>query len=189
MKLTPLAVPDVILIEPKVFEDSRGFFMETYSRQVFAEHGINAEFVQFNHSKSVKNTLRGLHYQVGKPQGKLVRVIRGEVFDVVVDIRFGSPTYGKWVSQTLSDENKKQIYAPVGFAHGFCVLSDEAEFIYACTDIYYPQGERGILWNDPDLAIQWPAREPLLSEKDKGNLAFSKIGRDFIYKEEGDHES
>ena len=182
MKFTPLAIPDVISIEPELYEDDRGFFMETYNRQVFAEHGIEVEFVQSNHSMSGSNILRGLHYQVGKPQAKLVRVIRGEVYDVVVDIRFGSPTYGKWLSETLSDANKKQIYVPIGFAHGFCVVSKEAEFIYACTDTYYPEGERGILWNDPDLAIIWPANDPLLSEKDKHNKAFSSIMHDFIYK-------
>ncbi len=189
MKFTPLAIRDVILIEPKVFEDTRGFFMEAYNRPRFAEHGIQADFVQTNHSKSVKNTLRGLHYQIGKPQSKLVRVVRGEVFDVVVDIRFGSPTYGKWVGEILSAENKKEIYVPIGFAHGFCVLSDEADFIYACTNIYYPQGERGIIWNDPDIGIQWPASEPMLSEKDKRNTAFAEIERDFIYKEGDDYES
>ena len=182
VKFTPLAIPDVISITPELYEDDRGFFMETYNRKVFAEHGIDVEFVQFNHSMSVRNTLRGLHYQVGKPQAKLVRVIRGEVYDVVVDIRFGSPTYGKWLSETLSDTNKKQIYVPIGFAHGFCVVSKEAEFIYACTGAYYPEGERGILWNDPDLAITWPVHDPLLSEKDKQNKAFSSITHDFIYK-------
>lgn len=189
MKFTSLAIPDIIAIEPKVYEDDRGFFMETYGRNAFADHGIHVEFVQFNHSQSIKNTLRGLHYQVGKPQAKLVRVIRGEVYDVVVDIRFGSPFYGKWISEILSEHNRKQLYVPVGFAHGFCVKSDEAEFIYACTDTYYPQGERGILWNDPDLGISWPVKDPLLSEKDKNNIPFSRIEHDFIYEKGGTYES
>ncbi|NCC69470.1 MAG: dTDP-4-dehydrorhamnose 3,5-epimerase, partial [Clostridia bacterium] len=126
--------------------------------------------------------------QVGKPQGKLVRVIRGEVYDVSVDIRFGSPTFGKWFGITLSAENKKMLYVPVGFAHGFCVLSDAAEFIYACTDTYYPSGERGILWNDPDLSVSWPVKEPLLSEKDKRNVRFKDIKRDFIFGKGGAYE-
>lgn len=181
MKFTPLAIPEVVLIEPRVCGDARGFFMETYTRRAFAEHGITADFVQCNHSCSVRHTLRGLHYQVGQPQGKLVRAVRGEVFDVVVDIRFDSPTFGRWVGEILSAENKKQLYVPVGFAHGFCVLSDAAEFLYSCTDYYFPQGERGIIWNDPQLAIAWPVQEPLLSEKDRRNVKFNEIARDFNY--------
>lgn len=189
MKFMPSAIPDVIVIEPKVFEDGRGFFMETYSRDAFAEHGIREEFVQLNHSLSVRNTVRGLHYQVGRPQGKLVRVIRGEVYDVAVDIRFGSPTFGRWVGVTLTSGNRKLLYVPIGFAHGFCVLSEYAEFIYACTDTYHPEGERGILWNDPDLGISWPVKEPLLSDKDKRNVRFSEIERHFIYQDGVTHES
>lgn len=181
MKFIQADIPGLVVIEPRVFKDERGFFMETYNRSVFEEHGIEPEFVQFNHSLSVKNTLRGLHYQVGKPQGKLVRVIRGEVYDVSVDIRFGSPTFGKWFGISLSAENKKMLYVPVGFAHGFCVMSDDAEFIYACTDTYHPEGERGILWNDPDLAVSWPVTKPLLSEKDKRNILFKNIERDFVF--------
>ncbi len=181
MKFTPTAIKDVLVIEPKVFEDPRGFFMETYRRDAFAAQGINADFVQINHSQSIRNTLRGLHYQIGHPQGKLVRVLRGEVFDVVVDIRFGSPTFGHWISEVLSARNKKQLFVPIGFAHGFCVLSDEAEFLYYCTDYYHPQGEKGIIWNDPDLAIPWPTLEPLLSEKDQRNPHFRDIARDFSY--------
>ena len=169
MKFTPAAIKDVILIEPKVFGDHRGFFLETYRRDLFREQGIDVEFVQWNHSLSVKNTLRGLHYQAERPQGKLVRVIQGEVYDVAVDIRFGSPTFGKWIAEILSAENKKQLFVPPGFAHGFCVLSATAEFIYACTDYYHPQSERGIIWNDPDLGIPWPVEKPILSEKDKRN--------------------
>ena len=182
MKFTATAIRDVLLIESKVFEDPRGFFMETYRRDAFAAQGINADFVQMNHSQSVRNTLRGLHYQVGHPQGKLVRVLRGEVFDVVVDIRFGSPTFGHWISEVLSARNKKQLFVPIGFAHGFCVLSDEAEFLYYCTDYYHPQGEKGIIWNDPDLDIPWPTPEPLLSEKDRRNQRFRDISRDFTYR-------
>ncbi len=181
MRFTPTAIPDVLLIEPKVFEDPRGFFMETYRKDAFAEHGINVDFVQSNHSQSVRHTLRGLHYQVGHPQGKLVRVLRGEVLDVVVDIRFGSPTFGRWISEVLSAGNKKQLYAPTGCAHGFCVLSEAAEFLYYCTDYYYPHGEKGIIWNDPDLAIPWPTTQPILSAKDQRNPRFRDIGRDFTY--------
>lgn len=183
LRFFPSAIPDVVIIEPKVYEDARGFFMETYNRELFAARGIRGEFAQLNHSLSVKNTLRGLHYQVGKPQGKLLRVIRGAVYDVNVDIRSGSPTFGKWVGEILSSENRKMLYVPVGFAHGFCVLSDEAEFLYACTETYYPRGERGMLWNDPDLAIAWPVRHPLLSEKDRYNPRFRDIEREFIFAE------
>ena len=182
MNFIPANIKDVIIIEPKVFGDKRGFFMETYRRDLFQVRCPGVEFVQWNHSLSVKNTLRGLHYQAAKPQGKLVRVIRGEVFDAVVDIRAGSPTFGRAVSEILSAKNKKQLYVPVGFAHGFCVLSEEAEFLYFCTDYYYPQGEKGIIWNDPDLAIQWPTQAPLLSEKDTRNPRFRDIARDFEYK-------
>ena len=181
MKFTSTAIKDVLVIEPKVFADQRGFFMETYRKDAFAEHGIDVPFVQVNHSQSVRHTLRGLHYQVGHPQGKLVRALRGEVFDVVVDIRHGSPTFGRWVSEVLSAKNKKLLFAPAGCAHGFCVLSDEAEFLYDCTDYYYPQGEKGIIWNDPDLGIPWPTSEPLLSEKDRCYPRFRDIGRDFNY--------
>lgn len=181
MKFTPTAIKEVVIIEPDVFGDNRGFFMETFRRDLFRAHGINAEFVQWNHSSSVKNTLRGLHYQALKPQGKLVRVIQGEVYDVAVDIRFGSPTFGKWAAEILSAENKKQLFVPAGFAHGFCVLSETAEFIYACTDYYHPQNEKGIIWNDPDLAIPWPVKDPILSEKDKHYPRFSEITRDFVY--------
>ncbi|MFH1477159.1 MAG: dTDP-4-dehydrorhamnose 3,5-epimerase [Verrucomicrobiota bacterium] len=181
MQFTPTAIKDVLVITTKVFKDPRGFFMETYRRDACAAQGINADFVQINHSQSVRNTLRGLHYQVGHPQGKLVRVLRGEVFDVVVDIRFGSPTFGRWIGEVLSAQNKKQLFVPIGCAHGFCVLSDEAEFLYYCTDYYYPPGEKGIIWNDPDLNIPWPTLEPLLSEKDRRNPCFRDIARDFNY--------
>ncbi len=165
MKVEELDLPGVLLIEPRVFEDERGFFMETYHAERYAGYGI-PPFVQDNHSKSVKGTLRGLHYQLGRPQGKLVRVIRGEIFDIAVDIRKGSPHFGMWTAVRLSAENRKQLYIPEGFAHGFCVTSDTAEVLYKCTDFYAPDEERGIRWNDPDLAIDWPAGEPLLSERD-----------------------
>ncbi len=181
MRFIPTALPDVILIEPTVFSDSRGFFMETYSRKLFARHGIDLEFVQHNHSHSIQNTLRGLHYQVGQPQAKLVRVLQGAVFDVAVDIRQGSPTFGQWVGVELSAENRKQLFVPVGFAHGFCVTSPRADVIYACGDYYYPQGERGLIWNDPDLRIAWPTRTPLLSPKDQQNPSFRDLPADFTY--------
>ena len=178
MRFIPTALPEVILIEPVVFSDSRGFFMETYSRQLFARHGIAVEFVQHNHSHSIKDTLRGLHYQVGHPQAKLVRVLLGAVYDVVVDIRRGAPTFGQWIGVELSAENRKQLFVPIGFAHGFCVTSPEADVTYACGDYYYPPGERGLIWNDPDLKITWPTDAPLLSPKDRKNLLFRDLPAD-----------
>jgi dTDP-4-dehydrorhamnose 3,5-epimerase len=165
---TPTAIPGVILLEPKVFGDDRGFFYESYNQKVFNDAtGVDAHFVQDNHSKSSKNVLRGLHYQIQNPQGKLVRVTQGEVFDVAVDIRKGTKTYGQWVGVLLSAENKKQIWIPPGLAHGFLVLSETAEFLYKTTDYYSPVFERCIAWNDPDLAIEWPINGlPALSGKD-----------------------
>ncbi|MDD5483713.1 MAG: dTDP-4-dehydrorhamnose 3,5-epimerase [Kiritimatiellae bacterium] len=183
MRFIPTSIKGVILIEPETFGDRRGFFMETYRRDLFRQNGMDVEFVQWNHSLSVKNTLRGMHYQAEKPQGKLVRVVRGEVYDVAVDIRFGSPTFGGWIAKVLSAENKKQLFVPAGFAHGFCVLSETAEFIYACTAYYHPQGEKGVIWNDPDLNIPWPVKNPLLSEKDKRYPQLKDIGRDFVYQQ------
>lgn len=169
MKATPLAIPEVILIEPKVFGDDRGFFYESFNQEKFeAAIGRQVAFVQDNHSRSVKNVLRGLHYQVQQPQGKLVRVVQGEVFDVAVDIRKSSPTFGQWVGEILSAENKRQMWVPEGFAHGFVVLSETAEFLYKTTDYYAPEHERSIAWNDPSIAIQWPIDgEPVLSAKDQ----------------------
>jgi dTDP-4-dehydrorhamnose 3,5-epimerase len=174
MKATPTRIPDVLLIEPKVFGDDRGFFFESFNRRTFHEAtGLDVDFVQDNHSKSARNVLRGLHYQLAQPQGKLVRVTQGEVFDVAVDIRKGSPTYGQWVGEILSAENKKQLWIPAGLAHGFVVLSATAEFLYKTTDYYAPQHERCIAWNDPDLAIAWPIEgQPLLSAKDAAGIAF-----------------
>ena len=170
MKATPLAIPEVILFEPKVFGDDRGFFYESFNQARFEEAvGHAVEFVQDNHSKSSKGVLRGLHYQIQQPQGKLVRVAQGEVFDVAVDIRRSSPTFGRWVGALLSADNKHQLWVPPGFAHGFVVLSDTAEFLYKTTDYYAPQHERCIAWNDPQLAIAWPdiGMPPLLSDKDQ----------------------
>ncbi|MBW8305991.1 MAG: dTDP-4-dehydrorhamnose 3,5-epimerase [Thiobacillus sp.] len=169
MKATHLAIPDVVLIEPKVFGDDRGFFFESFNQAKFeAAIGRQVAFVQDNHSRSVKNVLRGLHYQIQQPQGKLVRVVHGEVFDVAVDIRKSSPTFGQWVGEILSAENKRQMWVPEGFAHGFVVLSETAEFLYKTTDYYAPEHERSIAWNDPAITIQWPVDgEPVLSAKDQ----------------------
>ena len=174
MKVTRLSIPDVILIEPKVFGDDRGFFFESFNQAQFETAiGKKVNFVQDNHSRSAKNVLRGLHYQIQQPQGKLVRVVAGEVFDVAVDIRKSSPTFGKWVGAILSAENKKQMWVPEGFAHGFVVLSDNAEFLYKTTDYYAPQFERCIVWNDASLAINWHIQgEPVLSGKDAKGTAF-----------------
>ena len=162
----PLAIPDVIMVEPRVFTDERGFFAETYKRSEFAAHGI-PDFVQDNASHSVRGVLRGLHYQrPPQAQGKLVTVLRGEVFDVAVDIRHGSPTFGQWVGVTLSDQRRQMVYIPAGFAHGFCVLSEEAVFAYKCTAEYSPETELGVRFDDPDLAIDWPIADPLVSAKD-----------------------
>jgi dTDP-4-dehydrorhamnose 3,5-epimerase len=174
MKVTATAIPDVLLIEPKVFGDSRGFFFESFNLRQWLEHtGIDRVFVQDNHSKSGQGVLRGLHYQMHQPQGKLVRVVVGEVFDVAVDLRRTSATFGKWVGAVLSAENKKQLWVPEGFAHGFLVLSETAEFLYRTTDYYAPEHERCIVWNDPDLGIDWPIScPPKLSPKDAAGLAF-----------------
>lgn len=176
MKATPLSIPDVFLLEPRVFGDDRGFFFESYNQRDFeAAIGKPAPFVQSNHSRSVRNVLRGLHYQIQQPQGKLVRVVAGEVFDVAVDIRRSSATFGQWVGEMLSADNKKQLWVPPGFAHGFVVLSDHAEFLYSVTDYWAPEHERCIIWNDPTLAIDWPIdAAPVLSAKDAGGLPFNQ---------------
>ena len=170
MEFLPTSLPEVVLIKPRVFGDARGFFMETWQAREFAAAGLNVNFVQDNHSRSVKGTLRGLHYQLPQPQGKLVRVIAGEVFDVAVDLRRHSPDFGKWVGATLSADNKHQLWVPPGFAHGFLVLSAAAEFQYKCTDYYAPQHEHALLWDDPEIGIRWPLESgqmPLLSDKDR----------------------
>jgi len=175
MQFIPTTIPDVVLIESRVFEDPRGFFFESYQKQHFAEAGIHHDFVQDNHSKSQQGVLRGLHYQIQQTQGKLVRVIMGEIFDVAVDIRKKSPTFGKWVGDYLSAENKKLLWVPPGFAHGFYVTSPEAEVLYKATDYYAPQWERTIMWNDPIINIKWPlkAMAPILSNKDKAGAPLS----------------
>ena len=169
MRVVQTAIAGVLVIEPKVFGDERGFFFESFNEREFAQAtGIGAKFVQDNHSRSVKNTLRGLHYQIKQPQGKLVRVVAGEAYDVVVDLRRGSPTFGKWEGHRLSGENKRMIWIPAGLAHGFAVLSDYADFLYKTTDYWAPQHERTLLWNDPVLGIDWPlAGEPILAAKDR----------------------
>lgn len=176
MKVTPLAIPEVKLITPKVFGDARGYFMESWNAQCFREAGLDLEFVQDNQSGSRRGTLRGLHYQIKHPQGKLVRVTNGIVFDVAVDMRAGSPTFGAWVAVCLSGENRQMLWVPEGFAHGFYVMSEFAEFQYKCTDVYAPEFERTVMWNDPDIGIDWPLEgtEPLLSEKDANGVAFSQ---------------
>lgn len=169
MHITATEIPDIRVVEPKVFADSRGFFFESFNHAAFrAATGFDAIFVQDNHSRSARGVLRGLHYQVSRPQGKLVRVTHGEVFDVAVDVRSDSPTFGKWVGVVLSAQNKLQLWIPKGFAHGFYVTSDYAEVQYKTTDYYAPEGERTIVWNDPDLAIRWPlSGDPVLSDKDR----------------------
>ena len=175
MKVTESKLNGVLIVEPAIYSDNRGIFFECYSKRKYLEQGVKEEFVQDNHSISEKGTLRGLHYQVGGGQAKLVRVTRGRVFDVVVDIRKESPTFGQWVGIELSGENFKQVYIPIGFAHGFCVLSDSAEFLYKCSNYYSPEDERGIIWNDPDIAIDWPIKNPILSEKDQSLPTFRDI--------------
>jgi len=167
MKVEQTKLEGVLLVTPQVFGDERGFFMETYNRDKAIELGLPGEFVQDNHSKSSKGVLRGLHYQTPQWQGKLVRTVQGEIYDVAVDIRAGSPTFGEWVGFYLNDENKQQLYVPEGFAHGFCVTSDTAEVVYKCTALYAPEQEGSVLWNDPEIGIDWPISEPSLSAKDK----------------------
>lgn len=173
MKVTPTAIPDVLVLEPKVFGDARGFFLESFNRKAFAEAaGRDVDFVQDNHSRSARGVLRGLHYQVRQPQGKLVRVVRGAVFDVAVDIRRASPTFGRWVGVELSEDNHRQMWVPPGLAHGFLVLTQSADFLYKTTDYYAPEHERCIAWDDPELGIAWPFAQygieaPLLSAKDR----------------------
>ena len=172
-----LDIKGLYVIEPKVFGDNRGYFMETYENKDFKEAGIDVTFVQSNESKSRKGVLRGLHFQKNQPQGKLVRVVKGQVFDVAVDLRGGSPTYGSWYGLVLSEENKKMFYVPEGFAHGYLTLSDEAVFLYQCTDYYHPEDEGGIIWNDPQIGIKWPFEqgiEPTISDKDKKLPTFSE---------------
>ncbi|MGB3515857.1 MAG: dTDP-4-dehydrorhamnose 3,5-epimerase [Elainellaceae cyanobacterium] len=174
MQIIPTDIPDVLILEPKVFGDDRGFFMESFNRRTFADKtGLDLDFVQDNHSRSVKHVLRGLHYQVQQPQGKLVRAAMGSILDVAVDMRKSSPTFGNWVSCELSADNKRQLWVPPGFAHGFLVLSDSADVLYKATDYYAPQHERSLLWNDPDVGILWPlTADPILSGKDQAGQSF-----------------
>jgi len=175
VKFIETTLKGVVLVEPDVFNDPRGYFLETYHAGKYADGGIAGPFVQDNFSHSVRGTLRGLHYQLTRAQGKLVMVLEGRVFDVAVDIRRGSPTFGRWVGVELSGENKRQLYIPPGFAHGFCVLSETADVLYKCTDVYSPTHERGIIWNDPTLAIAWPIAEPLVSRKDQSYLTLQEM--------------
>ena len=177
MKVIPTEIPDVLIIEPQVYGDDRGFFLESFNQKDFREKaGVNTTFVQDNHSMSLKNVLRGLHYQIPNPQGKLVRVVSGSVFDVAVDARKSSPTFGQWVGCILSAENKRIFWVPEGFAHGFLVLSDRAEFLYKTTNYYYPQYEKTIAWNDADLGIDWPLQTPpILSPKDQAGQPFKSV--------------
>jgi len=176
MKINKTNLEGVLHIEPKVFGDARGFFLETYNRERYMASGFpDVAFVQDNHSRSSKGVLRGLHFQVNHPQGKLVQVTSGSVFDVAVDIRLGSPTFGQWYGCVLSEENHHQLWVPPKFAHGFCVLSESADFLYKCTDYYRPDDESGLLWNDAEVGINWPLKEPLLSDKDRALLPLSDI--------------
>jgi len=189
MKFIEQSLPGVILIEPDVFEDNRGFFKETYHIAKYGDGGIEHLFVQDNHSHSQKGTLRGLHYQLRHPQAKLVYVVAGEVLDVAVDIRPGSPTFGQWTGTILSEKNRHQLFIPEGFAHGFCVLSETADVIYKCTDLYTPGDDYGVIWSDPAIDIVWPIENPMLSEKDGRNPKLSEIPEDLlpIYEDAADH--
>lgn len=185
-KFIETGIEGLVIVEPTVFGDNRGYFMETYNYNEFAAAGLDMVFVQDNQSKSKKGVLRGLHFQKNNPQGKLVRAVRGEVYDVAVDLRKGSKTYGKWYGVLLSEENKRQFYVPEGFAHGFLVMTDTAEFVYKCTRFYDPTDEGGLMWNDPDVGVEWPIQEGmeiLLSEKDKKNTAFRDLESPFVMPE------
>ncbi|MDA3897870.1 MAG: dTDP-4-dehydrorhamnose 3,5-epimerase [Desulfobacteraceae bacterium] len=180
VNIKQLTIPGVLLIEPKCFEDSRGYFMETFHQQKYQTAGIDQAFVQDNHSHSSRGVLRGLHYQLKHPQGKLIYAVTGTIFDVAVDIRKGSPTYGQWTGAELSAKNKRQIYVPQGFAHGFVVLSESADIIYKCTDLYAPGDEYGVLWSDPDIGIDWPVENPILSQKDIENPKLNQISESYL---------
>jgi dTDP-4-dehydrorhamnose 3,5-epimerase len=180
MKRTETSLPGVCLIEPSIFKDERGFFFESYSKKKFEAVGIYDAFVQDNHSKSIQGTLRGLHYQLEHPQSKLCRVIKGGVLDVVVDVRLGSPSFGKYAAAVLSDENRVEIYIPPGFAHGFAVISETAEFLYKCDDFYYPEDERGIAWDDPEIGIEWGVVDPIISAKDRRHTRLSLVSPQYL---------
>jgi dTDP-4-dehydrorhamnose 3,5-epimerase len=175
MDIKKTKIPEVVVLEPKVFGDERGFFLESYNQKRFEEIGLGRNFVQDNHSRSARNVLRGLHYQLGQPQGKLVRVVAGAIWDVAVDLRRSSPTFGQWVAEEISAENKRMLWVPEGFAHGFVVISESADVLYKTTDFYAPSAERSLLWNDPQLGIPWPlSGEPLLSQKDRAGALLSQ---------------
>jgi len=176
------SLPGVLEIRPKIFQDARGFFMETYQREKYADLGIRDAFVQDNHSRSVKHTLRGFHYQLRHPQAKLCRVVEGDVLDVALDVRAGSPTFGKWTSVILTAREQNQIYIPAGFAHGFVALTDTVQFLYKCSDFYAPGDEYGIIWNDPDLKVEWGVTKPLISEKDAAYSKLADVSRDLLPK-------
>jgi dTDP-4-dehydrorhamnose 3,5-epimerase len=180
VKIIETSLPGVLLIEPDVYRDPRGFFMETYHQEKYTEKSVDQVFVQDNYSHSKRGALRGLHYQLRHPQGKLIFVITGEIFDVAVDIRRGSPTFGKWVGGPLSAENKRQIFVPTGFAHGFCVVSETADVIYKCTDFYVSDDEHGIFWADPAIGIDWPINSPILSVKDSQYPGLSEVSEDLL---------
>jgi dTDP-4-dehydrorhamnose 3,5-epimerase len=166
MRVLSTALPGVVLVEPRVFADARGFFLESFNAERFADHGLPSEFRQDNHSRSARGVLRGLHYQLDFPQGKLVTAVRGEVFDVAVDIRVGSPTFAQWTSVVLRGDEPRFVYVPPGFAHGFCVLSESADVLYKCTELYHPDDDRGVLWSDPTIGVAWPVAQPVLSARD-----------------------
>jgi len=176
VRFLPTELPGVVVIEPDVHRDGRGYFLETYHAEKYRAGGIDGPFVQDNHSRSERGTLRGLHLQLSRPQGKLIRVVEGEIFDVAVDVRRGSPTFGRWVGVTLSAETFRQCYVPPGFAHGFCVMSTVAQVEYKCTDLYDPSSEIGIPWNDPALAIAWPISSPILSNRDQRHKSIAELG-------------
>ena len=178
MKIKGDSIDDIVVIEPEIHRDNRGYFMEIYHQKRYLEAGLNKDFVQDNISSSVRGTLRGLHFQIKHPQAKLVQVVSGEIFDVAVDLRSGSPTFGKWTGVHLSEQNRLQFFIPEGFAHGFCVLSDKAVFLYKCSDFYAPDDEGGIIWSDSEIGIPWPVETPVISEKDKNLPTLSSLGPD-----------
>jgi len=177
MKITPARLPDILVLDPIVHRDARGFFAETYHARRYRDAGLDATFVQDNHSRSARGTLRGLHWQIGRQQGKLIRVVAGEIFDVAVDVRRGSPTFGQWVGIPITAESFRQVYVPPGFAHGFCVVSEQADVEYKCTDFYDPASERGLIWNDPDVGIEWPIADPTLSPRDRQHPSLAELLR------------
>lgn len=184
MKVTGTPLPGVLIIEPEIFKDDRGYFMETFNQTRYRDNGINRYFVQDNLSYSIHGTLRGLHFQIHKPQAKLIQVLQGEVFDVTVDVRPNSPHFGKWTGVTLSGENKRQLFIPEGFAHGFCVVSESALFHYKCSNFYDPGDEGGIVWNDKDVGIQWPLKQPIVSPKDKRLICLADLDQESLPHEE-----